>query len=362
MFVEVMRGFMVLLGTAAGYWLARDLVPSAPSAGGIGAMLGVLIGYISGGLLGRTTDRVLGVVERRVARLPGPQLVVGALGAIAGAVAGTILTLPLLLNVRPAISIPIAGIATWVLGALGFRIAASHSGDLFAAAGLSTRPLVRAEAFDPRDGYLLDTSALMDGRFAGLLDSGVIRDDLFVAIFVLDEIQGFADAGSEDPRARRARRGLETLEHIKSAGSVRISVLDDELPEIAQVDAKLVALAKRLSLRLLTADAQLASVAEIQGVPTLNLRRLAADLAPAVLAGERMMLRILKAGREPGQGVGFLDDGSMVIVNGGSASIGAEPMEIVVSSVVPNAAGRLIFAKPAVSLRETPASSGIIGK
>ncbi|MSZ30492.1 MAG: hypothetical protein F2634_09070, partial [Actinobacteria bacterium] len=85
LFVEVMRGFMVLLGTAAGYWLARDLVPSSPSAGGIGAMLGVLIGYISGGLLGRTTDRVLGVVERRVARLPGPQLVVGALGGIAGA-------------------------------------------------------------------------------------------------------------------------------------------------------------------------------------------------------------------------------------------------------------------------------------
>ncbi|MBJ7282749.1 MAG: hypothetical protein JHD40_06530 [Acidimicrobiia bacterium] len=143
---------------------------------------------------------------------------------------------------------------------------------------------------------------------------------------------------------------------------MRISVLDDEMPEIAQVDAKLVALAKRLSLRLLTADAQLASVAEIQGVPTLNLRRLAADLAPAVLAGERMTLRILKAGREPGQGVGFLDDGSMVIVNGGAASIGAEPMEIVVSSVVPNAAGRLIFAKPAVSLRETHASSGIIGE
>lgn len=353
---------MVLLGAAAGYSLARDIAPLSPSAGGIGAMLGVLIGYISGGLLGRTTDRVLGVVERRVARLPGPQLVVGALGAIAGAVAGTILTLPLLLNVRPAISIPIAGIATWVLGALGFRIAAAHSGDLFAAAGLSTRPLVRSEAFDPRDGYLLDTSALMDGRFAGLLDSGVLRDDLFVARFVLDEIQGFADAGSEDPRARRARRGLETLEHIKSAGSVRISVLNDEMPEIAQVDAKLVALAKRLSLRLLTADAQLASVAEIQGVPTLNLRRLAADLAPAVLAGERMMLRILKAGREPGQGVGFLDDGSMVVVNGGAASIGAEPMEIVVSSVVPNAAGRLIFAKPAVSLRETPASSGIIGE
>ena len=362
MFVEVMRGFMVLLGTAAGYWLARDLAPASPSAGGIGAMLGVLIGYISGGLLGRSTDRVLGVVERHVARLPGPQLVVGTLGAIAGAAAGTILTLPLLLHVQPALSIPIAGIATWVLGALGFRVAASRSSDLFAAAGLSTRPLVRAEAFDPRDGYLLDTSALMDGRFAGLVDSGVLRDDLFVARFVLDELQGFADAGSDDPRARRARRGFETLEAIQSVGSVRVSVLNDEMPEMDQVDAKLVALAKRLSLRLLTADAQLASVAEIQGVPTLNLRRLAADLAPAVLAGERMMLRVVKAGREPGQGVGFLDDGSMVVVNGGDESIGADAIEVVVSSVVPNAAGRLIFAKPASSLRETQPSSGIIGE
>jgi uncharacterized protein YacL len=179
---------------------------------------------------------------------------------------------------------------------------------------------------------------------------------------VLDELQGFADAGSDDARARRARRGLETLESIKIAGSVRVSVLNDEMPEMQQVDAKLVALAKRLSLRLLTADAQLASVAEIQGVPTLNLRRLAADLAPAVLAGERMMLRILKAGREPGQGVGFLDDGSMVVVNGASEAIGGDAIEIQVSSVVPNAAGRLIFAKPVSSLRETQASSGIIGK
>ena len=364
MFVEVMRGLVVLLGTAAGYLLARDLAPSAPSAGGIGAMLGVLVGYLSGGMLGRSMDRALGVVERRTARVPGPRLFAATLGALAGAVAGTIGTLPLLLHVRPALSVPIAAIATWFLGALGARIAAARCGDLFAAAGLSTRPLVRSEAFDARDGHLVDTSAIMDGRFAGLVRAGVLTGDLLVPRFVLDELQGFADGGPESPQARRARRGLESLDAFGREGSVRVRVLDDEVPEVAEVDAKLVALARRLELRLITADAPLAQVAELQGVPTLNVRRLAADLAAPVVAGETLTVRLVKPGREPGQGVGFLDDGSMVVVNGGAGAVGAEPITVTVSSVVPNAAGRIVFARPVADggapVGTAPTGSGIM--
>ena len=202
--------------------LARDLAPDAPSAGGIGAMLGVLVGYLSGGLLGRSMDRALGVVERRTARVPGPRLFAATLGALAGAIAGTIGTLPLLLHVRPALSVPIAAIATWFLGALGARIAAARCGDLFAAAGLSTRPLVRSEAFDARDGHLVDTSAIMDGRFAGLVRAGVLTGDLLVPRFVLDELQGFADGGPESPQARRARRGLESLDAFGQIGRAHV--------------------------------------------------------------------------------------------------------------------------------------------
>jgi uncharacterized protein YacL len=132
------------------------------------------------------------------------------------------------------------------------------------------------------------------------------------------------------------------------------------VPEAAEVDAKLVALAQRLELRLLTADAPLAQVAELRGVPTLNLRRLAADLTAPVLGGERLTVRLLKPGREPGQGVGYLDDGSMVVVNGGAAAVGGPELEVVVSSVVPNSAGRIIFARPVDEVRPSPATSGIM--
>jgi uncharacterized protein YacL len=147
---------------------------------------------------------------------------------------------------------------------------------------------------------------------------------------------------------------------LQRDGSVRISVLDDEVPEAAEVDAKLVALAQRLELRLLTADAPLAQVAELRGVPTLNLRRLAADLTAPVLGGERLHVRLVKAGREPGQGVGYLEDGSMVVVNGGATAVGGPEIEVVVSSVVPNSAGRIIFARPADEVRPAPATSGIM--
>jgi uncharacterized protein YacL len=350
-FVEVMRGFVVLLGTAAGYWLARDLAPDSPTAGGIGAMLGVLIGFVSGGLFGRSIDRAMGAVERRVAPVAGPRLFAGLAVGIGGALLGGIATLPVLIHVHPALSIPIAGIVTWVLGVLGFRLGAARSDDLFAAAGLSTRPLVRAQAFDARDGYLVDTSAVMDGRFASLVSAGVIHDDLFIARFVLDELQGFADRGAEDARGRRARRGLESVQSMQREGRV---------PEATEVDAKLVALAQRLELRLLTADAPLARVADLRGVPALDLRRLAADLTAPVLGGEQLTVRLVKPGREPGQGVGYLEDGSMVVVNGGATAVGGPAIEVVVSSVVPNAAGRIIFARPVDEVRAEAMPSGIM--
>ena len=123
-------------------------------------------------------------------------------------------------------------------------------------------------------------------------------------------------------------------------------VVDDEVPEVDEVDAKLVALARRLQLRLLTNDINLAKVAEIQGVPAIIPRRLAADLIPGVLAGETLHVSLTRPGRHPGQGVGFLDDGSMVVVNGGEDLVGAGPVSLVVSSIVPTGAGRMVFARP----------------
>ncbi|HEY7439388.1 MAG TPA: PIN domain-containing protein [Acidimicrobiia bacterium] len=342
MFVEVTRLLTVLLLTAAGYYVGRDLDMGAQFAG-VAGILGCLTGYLAGGLLGRMLQRAAGVAERTVDRVPLPTLLAGVVGGGVGALIGLTLAVPVVVFVRPEVALPVGALAMWACMYLGFRVAGHRSDELFALVGLSTRPLVQAQRFEDSDGFLVDTSAVMDGQLLPLARSGLFRDDLMVPAFVLDELQGMADAG--DDRSRRARRGLETLETLRREAPNRVYVLDDEVPEVKEVDAKLVKLARKLQIRLLTNDINLAKVAEVQGVPTVIPRRLASELAPAVVAGETIEVALTRTGRHEGQGVGFLDDGSMVVVNGGADLVDAGPLQLVVSSIVPTAAGQLVFAR-----------------
>jgi len=343
MFVEVVRMFIVVLGTAGGFWVARDLGGATSGIEGMGGMLGCLAGYVGGGVLGRMLDRAVGAFDRRTERIPPAQLVAATLGSLGGALAGVVPAIPVAVLLPPQIGLPLAGLAVWVGLWIGAVIVGGKSAAILEMLGLSTRPLVRAQAFDARDGLLVDTSVVMDGQLLPIARAGLLGSDLLVARFVLDELQGFADAPDE-ARSRRARRGLETLDVLKREGPVRLYVLDDEVPEHAAVDAKLAALAKRLQLRLLTNDGALARIAEIQGVPTCNLRRLVADLAPAVLPGDYVRVSLTRTGKETGQGVGHLEDGSMVVVNGGASLVGGPETQLRVTSVVPTTAGRLVFA------------------
>lgn len=343
MFVEVVRLFVVVLGTAAGFWVARDLGDPGSRVEGLGGMLGCLAGYVGGGILGRLLDRAVGAFERRTERIPAAEVVAGTLGAIGGALAGVVPAIPVALLLPRPVGLPLAGLIVWIGLWVGARVVGGKSAAILEMLGLSSRPLVRAQAFDARDGFLVDTSVVMDGQLLPIARAGLLGSDLLVARFVLDELQGFADSADET-RSRRARRGLETLDLLRREGPVRLYVLDDEVPEHEAVDAKLAALAKRLQLRLLTNDGPLARVAEIQGVPTCNLRRLVADLAPAVMPGDFVRVALTRPGREPGQGVGHLDDGSMVVVNGGDSLVGGPATRLRVTSVVPTSAGRLVFA------------------
>lgn len=335
--------FMVVLGTAAGFWLARDLGGSGPGLEGVGGMLGCLLGYVGGGILGRLVERALGVVERRVETVPPAQVLAGALGAMGGVVGGALAAAPIVVLAPMRIGFAIGGLVMWIASWLGYRIVGSKSIAVLQMLGLSTRPLVRAEAYDARDGFLVDTSVLMDGQLLALARSGLLGSDLMVARFVLDELQGFADS-PDDTKSRRAHRGLETLAALRRDGPLRVYVLDDEVPEHDAVDTKLAALARRLQLRLLTNDGALARVAEVQGVPTCNLRRLAADLAPVIVPGDFVRCSLNRNGRERGQGVGHLEDGSMVVVNGGDALVGGPEVSLRVTSVVPTTVGRMVFA------------------
>ena len=177
-------------------------------------MLGCLFGYVSGGILGRVLDKALGVVERRVDRRSPARFVAGTLGAIAGSTLALVLVLPAALLVPVPVAVSLVGLASWIFGYVGYRVVARQSEAVLELLGLSTRPLVRAQAFDARDGLLVDSSVVMDGQLLPLTRGGVLSGDLMVARFVLDEVQGFADA-TDDVKRRRARRGLETLDALR---------------------------------------------------------------------------------------------------------------------------------------------------
>ena len=307
-------------------------------------MLGCLVGYLTGGVLGRFLERAAGVVERRVDRVPLPQVLAGMVGGGIGAVFGLTVAVPLALTVRPvAISIGIGGLLVWLAMYFGYRLASRKSEELFAMAGLSTRPLVRARPYDDLDGFIVDSSAVMDGQLLPLSRSGSVPRRPLRAALRARRAPGH---GRRQRRTVASRIAASRSSRSCAARPLRVLVVDDEVPEVDEVDAKLVALARKLQLRLLTNDVNLAKVAELQGVPAVIPRRLAADLIPGVLAGETLTVALNRPGRHPGQGVGFLDDGSMVVVNGGETSSDAGPVTLVVSSIVPTSAGRMVFARP----------------
>jgi len=190
---------------------------------------------------------------------------------------------------------------------------------------------------------ILDTSAIIDGRIADVIDTKVIDTQVIVPRFVLNELQQVAD--SQDKLKRnRGRRGLDILNRLRKARGVEVQEV--ELPEIEGVDAKLVRLAKNLDARIVTTDFNLNKVAQVQGVEVLNLNDLANALRPVLLQGERVMIKIIKPGQSPGQGVGYLEDGTMVVAEGCSDRIG-QAVELTVTNVLQTSAGRLVFGRPA---------------
>lgn len=345
MFVEIVRLLIVTLATAAGYALGRGNAPDAGSAPVVGATLGALTGYVIGGVVGRQLRRAMGSIEHSVSRLPAAQLLAGAFGATALGLLSALVAAPAVVLVPGGLGWPAFGLLVWIGVYEGFQIGVAKSSELLGLVGLSQRPMTPATstpAGPTGPAVLVDTSAVIDGRLLQIADAGFLAGELLVPRFVLDELQGIADA-ADDTRRRRGRRGLETLDVLQRGGRVPVRVIDDEVPEFEAVDAKLVALARRLSVPLLTTDANLVQTAEVQGVACRNVNRLADGLRPAIVPGEVIHLPISREGKEPGQGVGFLDDGTMVVVGGGAALVGRE-IDVRITSNVQTSVGRMLFA------------------
>lgn len=355
MIVEAVRLLITLGLTALGFETGRSLAMRVPDLGAsqevgsvMGALLGAAVGYVAGGVTGRRIRRGLDAAPRRVAPdWSGPELFAGAFGAMVGVVVGVAAAIPVVVFLPAAVGWSLAGLLVLLTGAFGGRVFAARAEELLVVAGLRPRRPLTARTLDggPSSSYLVDSSAAIDGRILELARSGLVRGRAWVPAFVVDELQGIADA-AERGRRRRGRRGLDVLEALRDVPGVEVVVLEELVPEHPEVDAKLVALAERAGATLVTTDSNLARAAGVRGIAVLNPRELGESLRPAVMAGERMWVVLSKAGTEPGQGVGYLEDGTMVVVEQGAELVGEE-VEVEVTGSLRTSVGRMIFARRA---------------
>jgi uncharacterized protein YacL len=204
---------------------------------------------------------------------------------------------------------------------------------------------------------VLDTSVIIDGRIADICETGFLEGTLVVPQFVLRELQQVADS-SDSLKRNRGRRGLDILQKIQKMGGVEVQIVETDFPEVREVDLKLIELARRMSGKIVTNDFNLNKVAQLRGVPVLNINELANSLKPVVLPGEVMKVFIIKEGKEAGQGVGYLDDGTMVVVDQAKRALG-RTIEVSVTSVLQTTAGKMIFCRWAEAVGEDTARSRV---
>ena len=287
-------------------------------------------------------------ILRRVEALSTAEFVAAVLGLLIGLLMGLLFGIPLSYFPPPLGTwLPLGVSLLFGLGMLGLTVA--KRADLLVAAeaiGVIRREDAKALAAGGRGDphIVVDTSAIIDGRIAEIVESGFIYGTLVIPRFVLDELQHIADS-SDALRRNRGRRGLEILNRMQKEPATPVEIVEDAVPDVAEVDAKLVALALTRSKVILTNDFNLNRVAELQGVRVMNINSLANAVKPAVLPGEELHVRVIQEGKEPGQGVGFLDDGTMIVIEGGARHIDRE-LDVSVTRVLQTVAGRMIFAQP----------------
>ncbi|MHB8289060.1 MAG: PIN domain-containing protein [Acidimicrobiales bacterium] len=358
-FVEGFRLLVVLIGVIAGLQIGREISVTS-IAPVIGATLGAFVTYVAGGVVGRTLDRGIGVVTRKLRDVPPAEVfaasLTGALGLLVALVAG----LPLLGLVHSPIDYPSLAALCWVMAVLAARFGASKGEQFVETLNLSRRLSQRTEV-PSGESALLDSSALMDKYLLILGRAGLLPRSLVLPQFVLDQVETIA-AGPDPVSSRRAKRGLESLDALRMEGiEVRIAV--EEVPEVEGVNEKVAVLAERLGTRLITCSGEVASIVEKHGSPVLDLRRLSSSLSPEHLPGEHLTVDLVRPGRQSRQAIGYLPDGDMVVVNDADHAIGQNGVQVVVASTRQTTQGVLVFAsllssRPGESSSETQGTGG----
>lgn len=346
------------MGTKWWYRLAGALLAGL-GGWGVGILIGDASnnpGFIPFGLGGLIPGVAFGLIltpylvlrpitrlSRAFADITFSALVSGTVGLVIGLTVAALLSIAFArLPGWPGIAVPVA--LSLLLGPLGLAIMVSRERELFQLLPERSRHGEAVNRNNSNGRVLMDTSAIIDGRIADITKTGFVHGTMVIPRFILDELRHVADS-SDALKRNRGRRGLEMLNKLRKEAEVPIQILDVDARDDSEVDAKLVKLAKSLKAQILTTDFNLNRVAEIQGIRVLNINELANALKPVVLPGEEMVVRVIQEGKEFGQGVAFLDDGTMVVVEGGKRHINSH-LEVSVTRVLQTAAGRIIFAQP----------------
>lgn len=320
----------------------------------IASGLGFTVGYLTAPRLVKRVSQFTLWIEKSLQRTPFQDIVAGAAGLIVGLIIANLLGAAF--SRIPVVGAFVPTVGSIVFGYLGIVVALRKREDIAGLIPMLPRFRGRSSLDKtvpvelPRFGRpkILDTSVIIDGRIADICKTGFVEGPLIIPGFVLDELRHIADS-SDTLKRNRGRRGLDILNRIQKDLPVAVEIYEGDPAPGMEVDTKLVRLAQTLGGAVVTNDFNLNKVAELHGVQVLNVNELANAVKPIVLPGEEMIVYIIKDGKESGQGVGYLDDGTMIVVDGGKKFIG-ETVGVLVTSVLQTAAGRMIFARPKYSV------------
>ena len=348
------RTIVAIIIGIGGWQLGKFIGGRTPASNELTWILALAIGgYVSGYLLAPFLIirpwRWLRARTRLMPRmLPFPSLVAAAIGLAFALVITALATLPL--SLLPGTWGKWSPLILGVFLCLLFIPIMVLQGPTVLRFFFSAAPNLPTPRDNRNDLLIVDTNAIIDGRIADIIQTGFIHGTLLIPRFVLDELRHIADS-PDVLRRNRGRRGLEMLTQLQKGSDVPVQISDIDFEDTHEVDSKLVRLAKTLRCPIVSNDFNLNRVATLQGVKVLNVNELANAVKPVILPGEDMTLRIVQEGKEPGQGIGFLDDGTMVVVEGGRRYLNTE-LSVAVTRVLQTAAGRMIFAQPKEAVDE----------
>ena len=311
-----------------------------------------LILYIISPAIYKGISNLIDYIEKSMQKMSITEIIYGTVGAVVALIIMTFIAKPI--NDLHRFFGPILLVLLNILAAIiGAEILIKKKEDITALLVNIKKPVkekkakeLQKEVKEEKSGIpkVLDTSVIIDGRIFDICETGFIEGPLIIPNFVLVELRHVSDS-ADSLKRNRGRRGLDILNKIQKELTIETRIVDDDFPKIPEVDIKLLKLAQKMNGKVITNDYNLNKVAEFQGVPVLNINELSNAIKPVVLPGEEMVVDIVKDGKESSQGVAYLDDGTMIVVEGGRKHIG-ETTDVLVTSVLQTAAGRMIFAKP----------------